>query len=413
MEKKVKTLSRKELVELFKRGKLPTDKNFEQLIYSNYNKADDKLDITDDRGVQMYPVKSGQLLNFFEHPDDEDPAYEVSISKEGLYIQRASNGTEESNASEQHPELFIEKSSGNIPIGHTEPKSKLDVDGIITSQGRLGNYKPNEGALNEISADGYWYNVFEKNLTNVHAFEFMAYARAKDNQGKYSILHAIVTCAFRKKGSRIRRTRSQFNRKDKIRIRVVSKPLLLEEGKSPTRDIGLLKRISRWWKIIRQDNENHYNIQLKTNRHYGNEDTKIRYKITLLWDPNTIGAQDQENGVKNDYEKLKEEVCSLVEDKEKEIAANTLLLEKLKDSKDLEILRKQETATIEKNKRSLSYLNELKKIINKSRDTLSKVKKHHRHKKDQQFNRETIDKLSSLEKKIEAALTEFKTEKSS
>jgi hypothetical protein len=289
MEKKVKKLSRKDLVKLFTRGSLPTDKNFEQLIYSNYNKADDKLDITDELGVQMYPVKTGQLLNFFEHPDDEDPEYEVAISSKGLFIQRVTKP--HSTDEEKYPELFIEKSSGNMAIGHCEPQAKLDVNGIVASQGRLGNY--NEGGLNEIKADGYWHNVFKTNLTGVHAFEIMAFAKGQIGNGKYSILHAIVTCTYGKGRKRITNTRSQFKFKDRIDIRVVSKPSLIERGKNiEPKETGLLKISFRWLKCLFEGKGLDYNVQLRTKSHFGKNNidpnyVRINYKITLLWGPKT------------------------------------------------------------------------------------------------------------------------------
>tara|TARA_R110000744_G_scaffold322187_1_gene428218 strand:+ start:1042 stop:2286 length:1245 start_codon:yes stop_codon:yes gene_type:complete len=407
MDKKVKKYSRQDLINLFRKGSLPSHENFEQLINSNYNKADDRLDITDELGVQMYPVKTGKLLNFYEDPDDENPEYEISISKDGLFIQRAFDQVEKDKDDEKNPELFIQKSTGNISLGHIEPQTKLDVNGIITSQGRLGNYKEKEGGLNEIKADGYWHNVFETNLTGVHAFELIAYAKGKEKEGKYSILQAIVTCAYGKGSARVTKTRSQLTWQDKIDIRVVSKPLLIEKGnKTENEKNGFFKNFLLWFKILVNKRRLEYNLQLRTNRYFGDE--KIYYKLMLLWGPNTISSTNKKANVKSGFKKYQEEIQTLIAKEEKQKAANAYLNTKLKNSNfNLDGLKSELELDADRNNKALDYLKELK-ILNNSLVKLSQNEVDENIENNKVFNTLRIEKLESLEKRIENALEQFK-----
>jgi hypothetical protein len=225
MKEKVKKIaSRKDLIALFERGRLPTAEHFEKLINSNFNKADDRLDIDEDNGIMVYPASKGKLLNFFKGSDDEEAKYIVSISNEGLFFQEAREANKSNENNKDKPEFFIQEGSGNIGIGNDSPSEKLDIQGMVASQGRVGKYE--EGM---IPADGSWYNVFDNNLRSIHAFEVMAYARGEKGKGKYSLLHAIATCTYGK--SNISKTVSQFGRSShKIDIRWVSKASNIKEG---------------------------------------------------------------------------------------------------------------------------------------------------------------------------------------
>jgi len=285
---KIKIASREDLVTFFSRGSLPTAEHFETLIYSNFNKADDRLDISPERGLQLYPVKTGQLLNFFEKPDDEKPRYELLISHDGLYIQEVGEDPQKDTETEQSPLLFLQKESGNIGMGNKEPKTKLDVSGIIASKGRIGNYK-----TGSLPADGKWHNVFEENLQGVHAFEVMAHAKGRRREGKYALLHAIATSTYGRGRLGITSTRTQFRSGDKIQIRWVSKQIQIDKGTGKGEEKGLLGSIIEFFKTLRAPRLRVYNLQLRTKSHFGlknldNPNTRLFYRISLLWSPETL-----------------------------------------------------------------------------------------------------------------------------
>lgn len=284
--------SRKDLISFFEKGNLPTDEHFAKLIHSNFNKADDRLDIDEDNGLMIYPA-NGKLINFFEDGDDEDATYQLSISLQGLLIKQLNEALEQDETKQVIPEFFIEKNTGNIGVGTNIPYQKLDVNGCIASKGRVGTFQ--EGQIN---ADGQWYNVFKDNLSGVHAFEITAYARGKLKNGKYSLLHAITTSTHGR--SKINKTVSHFGpRSNKIDIRWVSKPSRIKAGIAPhtEKPKTLIIRALDWFRTLFEDRSLYYNLQIRTKSHYGGNDNgdtpqdndiKIFYKIAQLWSPQTI-----------------------------------------------------------------------------------------------------------------------------
>ncbi|PIB29172.1 hypothetical protein [Maribacter sp. 4G9] len=296
-----KIASREDLISFFSKGKLPNEDHFEQLINSNYNKADDNLDIDDKDGLMLYPAEDGKLLNFFEGSDDEDPRYGIQISKEGLSIVGKKENKVSSKSEEEKPHIFIEKDKGKIGIGNNIPKHKLDVSGFVASQGRLGNIQ------GEMPADGQWHNVFgqnnlynekEKVLTNVNAFEIMAYARGEVNKGRYSLLHAICTCTWGR--SKISKTTSYYGRKrNKIDVRCVARKSQIEDGlaeeekgdKQKEEDKRGIRKIKKFFGYFWEKKGLNYNLQIRTKSYYGYsgskvDDMKLFYNISVLWNPN-------------------------------------------------------------------------------------------------------------------------------
>ena len=274
------------MVSFFSKGSLPTAEHFETLIYSNFNKADDRLDISAERGLQLFPVKSGQLLNFFEKADDKRPKYEILIDHDGFFIQQSPE--DEGDVSDRPPLLFFQEDSGHLGIGNDDPETKLDVSGIISSGGRLGNY-----AVGAFPADGQWHNVFEDNISDVHAFEVMAHAKGLPGEGKYALLHAIATNTFGMGRKGISKTRTQFKRSDKIDIRWASKQIHIDEGNGKGAERGLWSTIVDYFKALCAPRLRVYNLQLRTKSHFGpknldNPETQLFYRVSLLWGPDTL-----------------------------------------------------------------------------------------------------------------------------
>lgn len=291
-----KIASRNDLIAHFSKGNLPNEEHFELLINSNYNKADDNLDIDDKDGLMLYPTNNGRLLNFFESGDDDDPKYGIRISDGGLSFV-GDKVLNNQDSEKQDPHLFI-KESGDIGIGNKTPKETLDVSGIIASDGRIGNIQ------GELPADGKWYNVFGKNnlykdkeklLTGVNAFEILAYARGEVKKGRYSLLHAIITSTWGR--SKITKTTSRFGRKsNKIDIRCVCRNSQIEDGipedektdEQLKASKSFLRKIKRILGYFWEKKEHSYNLQLRTKSNYGSptsevNDIAIFYSISVLW----------------------------------------------------------------------------------------------------------------------------------
>lgn len=276
---------RKQLKSFFRKGNLPDEIAFEKLIDSTFNKADDKLDITED-GVMIYPSDNGKekLLSFFEDKDDSEAMWALFISKKsdgGIYISKIgkSDFTDISQENkEEPPAFFIHKQAGNVGLGTVSPSQKLDVKGIVAAEGRVGNYR--EG---ELDADGKWHNIFTNEvLTGCNAFEIMAYAEGDAGEGKYSLMHAIAISTFGNSKPKISKTSACYGKKwNEIDIRWESKPSGFSEESNG--DKKKLIDFSKWWKRLWEQRDPYkYNLQLKTKSNYGT-DKKIYYKVSVLW----------------------------------------------------------------------------------------------------------------------------------
>ncbi len=268
---------RNQLKSFFKKGNLPNESAFEKLIDSTFNIAEDKLDINED-GIMIYPSDNGQekLLSFFEDKDDSEATWTLFVSKKkdgGIYIQKTG---EQENADQ--PAVFIQKNEGKVGLGTNSPAQKLDVKGIVSSEGRVGNYR--EG---ELDADGTWHNIFtDKPLTGNNAFEIMAYAEGDQGDGKYALMHAIAISTYGNSRPKITKTSACYGKKwNKIDIRWVSKPSQIAE--QPDEDEKKFFDLAKWWKTFREPKDPFkYNLQLKTKSNYG-DGKKIRYKVSVLW----------------------------------------------------------------------------------------------------------------------------------
>ncbi len=289
MENKSNITDRKQLKSFFKRGSLPNENAFERLIDSTFNKADDKLDINDD-GLMIYPSENGKekLLSFFEDQDDISAMWAMYVSKKqdgGIYISKIGKLDSERNLQnepDKNPAFFIQKEGEKIGIGTNAPEEKLDVQGIVASSGRSGNFC--EGVL---PADGNWHNVFKnENLTACNAYEIMVYAEGNVGEGKYSLMHAIALSTFGNSKPKITKTVAAFGKRwNNISIRWESRPSVLKDGAAEEKNKN---SIVRWWKQLWENkNTQNYNLQLKTRSNYG-KGKKIHYKVSVLWDKSFV-----------------------------------------------------------------------------------------------------------------------------
>lgn len=284
---------RKQLKTFFKRGSLPGETAFEKLIDSTFNKADDKLDITDD-GLMLYPSDNEKLLSFFEDKDDPEARWALFISKKesgGLFIRRIKASDFNESAPEEEkmspPAFYIQKESENIGIGTENPAQKLDVQGYIASKGRVGTYREDN-----VYADGNWHNIFNNELYGSYAFEITAYAEGNKYEGKYSLLHATALSTYGNSKPKISKTVAHYGKWwNKIDIRWESRPSFISEDfekkkKKPKGIFKWLKGIGIWLKEIREYWEREplkYNLQIRTKSNYG-ENKKIYFKVSVLWD---------------------------------------------------------------------------------------------------------------------------------
>ncbi|HAQ18761.1 MAG TPA: hypothetical protein DCR40_05920 [Prolixibacteraceae bacterium] len=276
---------RKELTAFFKKGNLPDENAFKKLIDSTFNKADDRLDIDNEDGLMIYPSDKERLISFFENKNKEKATWALFISKKdtgGISINNIVQTNQKENPEQEKveaPALFLQRDGGKVGLGTDSPSHKLEVKGIIASEGRVGNHLETEKG---VDADGKWHNVFSpEGLTGCNAFEIMAYAEGEPGAGRYSLMHAIAISTFGNSRPKITKTCAHQGKWwNKIDIRWESRPSKIETESDDNKK--KLVGIARWWNNVMSKNTLKYNLQLKTGSHYG-EGKKIYYTVSVLW----------------------------------------------------------------------------------------------------------------------------------
>ena len=244
--KKTRLDNRETLKNYFKNGARPTEENFESLIDSMINKADDGISKDLDDGLILAPEgeDSDRTLSFFNQIGAEHPEWSVELTNNeapGLGIVQPAH--EEGEADQTR--LFFHK-KGTIGVHTNAPKTDFDVDGVFGAKSRIGTYK-----MATVPADGNWHTVLD-NLDGINGYEVVAQV-GKDKMGKHALLHATALSTFGQLKNRIRRTQSSYG--------------------------------WWWWNRLairwRGDTQN-YRLELKTRSNYG-RDIQIKYYITQLW----------------------------------------------------------------------------------------------------------------------------------
>lgn len=239
-------LNRQSLINYFKKGSAPSEKHFADLIESTVNIVDDGISREGENGFRITPVgRSKRLISFYKNFKQIKPEWSINLDKEGLSgltIQQ-----------EENTPALVFKSGGNIGVGIENPKSKLDVDGYVTSKGRIGSY-----LSGQVAGDGKWQNLIV-NIKEPCAFELMLRIDGAKGSGRYSLAHVIALNTFGGRAStgNITRTRAYYG--------------------------SFFNRLRFRWSGGLYD----YSLQVKTARHFGldpktGEPFPIRFSISNI-----------------------------------------------------------------------------------------------------------------------------------
>lgn len=229
------TKNRAVLKNYFLKGNVPKENHFQDLIDSGLNQEDDGIWKEQDEALKIKAEgQNKEVIQFFENIEDLRATWTVSL--------RAADGNEGLNFAEEESRLFLE-TGGNIGIGTTQPRNKLEVDGFIGMKGRIGYY-----ANGEVPADGHWHDVIT-GLNHYNAFEVVAVV---GRQGAHAITHAIAVSAYGNSKNKVTKTQGFFGwMRNKIDVR---------------------------WTGSYFD----YNLQIRTRRNIG-EGVLVRYNIAKLF----------------------------------------------------------------------------------------------------------------------------------
>ncbi len=229
--------NRNTLKNFFRKGQIPSETNFGDLIESMLNKVDDGMSKTIDDGLTLSPIGvSKKLISFFKSIEDKNPAWGVEIDSGNANLSF-------NNRLGEHVLTLSQKNQ--VGINNSEPKHTLDVQGTVGMQGKVGTYKQGK-----VIADGKWHPILE-NLNGCYALDIIA-GVGKKRTGKYALLQAYALTTFGRSRHKIDIKQAYYGtRCNKIDLR---------------------------WRGTTYD----YNLEMRTRCSYDGE-FYVNYNITTLW----------------------------------------------------------------------------------------------------------------------------------
>jgi hypothetical protein len=249
MENKLtKPTGRQRLLAYFKNGKIPSQEHYSDLINSMVHRDDDGFSKDKENGLKIYSdEESNSLVSFYKNINAIEPFFVISKDKaDPDCLKFESFDKTEEEKDDDSPAVFFH-TDGRVGVGKkADTKYKVEIDGFVGMQGRLGTYK-----TDSVPADGQWHTIVA-NLNNAHAFEVVA-RTGKKGTGKYVIMHATAVSVFGPKGGKINHTNGYYG--------------------------FFWNRLRLRWTGSPKD----YELQIRSSRNYG-DGIDIYYTITNLWE---------------------------------------------------------------------------------------------------------------------------------
>lgn len=281
--------NRETLKNFFKKGSLPSEENFHDLIDSSLNMNDEGFNKTPENGLEILSqARRPTLLSFFRDEDPADPIWRIAfdeVDRRRLLVwdQGPPEGEPDEAVEPQVPEPTLALGPGaRVGVNTRTPERELDVNGYVRSVGREG-VVPDRAALEDAAvgaveqapalADGRWHTITAP-LDGCHALEVVAGVGVK-RTGRYALLHAVAVNPYHPTGFLV----DLFGWKKRIRI---------TQGYHRSRSDRLALRWST--------DPKGYVLQIRTRRDYGTysgKQVRIRYHLTELWsDHDMSGSWD-------------------------------------------------------------------------------------------------------------------------
>jgi len=245
-------IDRNTLKNKFKKGKMPSEQDFSNLIDSMVNILEEGFNKTSKDGLIISQLMgTGRLLSFYKNIAVDEPEWflELSMNENKLHFgtrayPRVLSLYSHSNSDDNQNNLRVA-----VGINKENPQATLDVEGTIASTGRRG--KTGDMA---VLADGDWYDITSV-LTGCEAFEIVAGVGGQDADGKYALLHAVALNTFNGKSS-INAQDAHFGNK--------------------------CNRIELRWQAVPEQGPFHFKLQMRAQCCFG-KDIWIKYHLTRLW----------------------------------------------------------------------------------------------------------------------------------
>ena len=235
----------------FQRGSLPSADHFGDFIDSTVNQVDDGFKKTAENGLEISSLGAfDSLISFFRESRSAQALWTIGYDEERdkLLFKKL-------DESQQPHTVLSLAPDGKVGINRKDPQHELDVDGFVSSKGRIGV----AAADLAVPADGQWHDITET-LTGCQALEVIA-GVGKLKTGRYALVHGIAMNAYNPAGVLF----NLFRRKNRINSQ--------HAYYSARRD-----RLQLRWKGHNRE----YTLQLRSRCDYG-EGCFVRYYTTRLW----------------------------------------------------------------------------------------------------------------------------------
>ncbi len=228
---------RNTLKRFFRKGQMPSESNFHDMIDSYVNKVDDGLAKNVEDGLMLSPSgSSAKMISFYKNIQDKSNIWSINLDKGSTNLHFA-NYLGDS--------VMSLTKEGYVGINNEEPKYHLDIGGTAAMQGRIGTF-----ASGFVPADGEWHPILSE-LNGCQIFEVVA-GVGKKKAGMYGLIHAIATTTYGDSRNKINITQARYgSHKNRIQLR---------------------------WK----GETFNYNLEMRSRSSYG-ENFLIQYFITKLW----------------------------------------------------------------------------------------------------------------------------------
>lgn len=246
--------NRSTLKNYFKKGRMPSEQQFADLVDSMLNMVDEGFDKSPADGLKVSQLGDhAALISFYHHTDMNGAVWSLACDK--------SKGRLLINNGAGEPVLVLSP-DGRVGIGKDLARHPLDVAGVLAAEGRTG------GISGSVPADGRWHPIVE-GLRGCHALEVMAGA-GRPKTGRYAMVRATAMNAFHPTGFLM----NLLNLKRRIRCQHAYYRSRCD------------RIVLRW-----TSSGDTYALELKTKCAYP-DDTLVQYNVTRLWFDETMSGSD-------------------------------------------------------------------------------------------------------------------------
>lgn len=248
---------RNTLKNYFRKGNLPSEANFENLIDSSVNKIDDGFSKTEDEGLMLSNIgESEKIISFYENIEDDFAQWAINLNKADS-PDKGPRAALNFVVPETGSTVLTLTQDKRVGINKADPAYDLDVKNLLASRGRVGTFCEDS----EIPADGKWYRIIQ-NLNHCQAFEIVARTGIRET-GRHTLLHAIALSAYGRSHARIRTTGARYSFWRPCRIQL------------------------RW-----TGDTFNYHLEMRSRKDLG-YGHRIKYYVTQLWSDEDMGIETQ------------------------------------------------------------------------------------------------------------------------